>query len=138
TPGTEYVYTLSAMDAANKEGLRTTLLSFKTTGSGPTLKNSIAVPSSGNITIKGHGYGHGIGMSQHGAQGAARQGVKYDKILSHYYPGTTLGTKSGNIRVHLTADNDNDVTVVSDSSLKFRTLLDNRATSLPTAEGGKS
>lgn len=36
------------------------------------------------------GYGHGVGMSQYGAQGMAKQGAKYDQILAWYYPGTQL------------------------------------------------
>ena len=36
------------------------------------------------------GYGHGVGMSQYGANVMARQGAGYDEILSHYYPGTEL------------------------------------------------
>lgn len=36
------------------------------------------------------GYGHGVGMSQYGAQTYAGQGASYRDILSHYYPGTTL------------------------------------------------
>ena len=36
------------------------------------------------------GYGHGVGMSQYGANGMAKEGYTYDKILSHYYQGTTL------------------------------------------------
>jgi len=41
-----------------------------------------------NITTKG--YGHGVGMSQYGAQGMALNGYKYDEILKHYYKGTTI------------------------------------------------
>ena len=41
--------------------------------------------------ISGHGYGHGVGMGQWGAQGYALQGYTYDQILDAYYPGTTLG-----------------------------------------------
>ena len=36
------------------------------------------------------GYGHGVGMSQHGANLMAAQGSDYTRILAHYYPGTTL------------------------------------------------
>ncbi len=36
------------------------------------------------------GYGHGCGMSQHGAMGAAKEGWNYSQILAHYYPGTSL------------------------------------------------
>ncbi len=43
------------------------------------------------IKIKGRGYGHGVGMSQHGAKKRAEQGHTYDRILNFYYPNTTLG-----------------------------------------------
>jgi stage II sporulation protein D len=42
--------------------------------------------------VSGRGYGHGVGMSQYGTLGFARNGVAYDEILAHYYPGTVLGT----------------------------------------------
>ena len=44
------------------------------------------------IAISGHGWGHGLGMSQWGAYGYAKHGWTYDKILAHYYLGTTLST----------------------------------------------
>lgn len=37
------------------------------------------------------GYGHGVGMSQYGADIYADAGWSYKRILSHYYPGTSLG-----------------------------------------------
>ncbi len=40
--------------------------------------------------IDGKGYGHGVGMSQHGSQFAAEAGYTYQEILSTYYPGTQL------------------------------------------------
>lgn len=36
------------------------------------------------------GYGHGVGMSQYGANVMAKSGSSYPDILAHYYPGTTL------------------------------------------------
>lgn len=36
------------------------------------------------------GYGHGVGMSQYGAHLYARQGMRFQDILAHYYPGTVL------------------------------------------------
>jgi stage II sporulation protein D len=36
------------------------------------------------------GYGHGVGLSQHGAKAMAEQGLSYKEILAHYYPETTL------------------------------------------------
>ncbi len=44
------------------------------------------------LTLRGGGYGHGIGMCQWGAIGRARAGQSYRTILSTYYPGTTIGT----------------------------------------------
>ena len=41
--------------------------------------------------IKGAGFGHGIGMSQYGAYGFAKQGTGYRAILKHYYSGTEIG-----------------------------------------------
>lgn len=43
------------------------------------------------LTLRGGGYGHGIGMCQWGAIGRARAGQDYRMILSTYYPGTTIG-----------------------------------------------
>lgn len=46
--------------------------------------------SDNNANITTRGYGHGVGMSQYGANGMANAGYDYKDILSHYYPGTTL------------------------------------------------
>ncbi|TMJ96324.1 MAG: SpoIID/LytB domain-containing protein [Actinobacteria bacterium] len=43
----------------------------------------------------GHGWGHGIGMSQYGAQGFALHGWTYDQILMHYYAETTIAPLGG-------------------------------------------
>lgn len=45
--------------------------------------------------IKGHGFGHGVGMSQYGAYGLARHGHGYRSILGHYYRHTRVGRASG-------------------------------------------
>ena len=42
--------------------------------------------------INGGGYGHGIGMSQYGADGYALHGKDYRFILAHYYQGTAIGS----------------------------------------------
>ncbi|QJT07550.1 SpoIID/LytB domain-containing protein [Oceanidesulfovibrio marinus] len=44
----------------------------------------------GQFVFNGRGYGHGVGMSQWGAQAMAYAGKDYKDILSTYYPGTTL------------------------------------------------
>lgn len=48
---------------------------------------------SGNtLHTAGHGYGHGIGMCQDGANGMAKAGKTYEQILANYYPGSKLTT----------------------------------------------
>lgn len=43
-----------------------------------------------SITITTKGFGHGVGMSQYGANGMAKEGYKYDEILKYYYKNTEL------------------------------------------------
>jgi len=45
-----------------------------------------------SVTFYGRGYGHGVGLSQYGAEGRATDGQLAAAILAHYYKGTTLGT----------------------------------------------
>ena len=52
---------------------------------GPAGPAAVAAPST--FTISGAGYGHGIGMSQYGAQGMAVRGAAASRILSFYYGG---------------------------------------------------
>lgn len=42
------------------------------------------------LTLRGSGYGHGIGMCQWGAIGRARAGQDFRAILRAYYPGATV------------------------------------------------
>ena len=42
------------------------------------------------ITFTVKGYGHGVGMSQWGAQGMAQNGYKYYDILFHYFQDTDI------------------------------------------------
>jgi len=41
----------------------------------------------GKVVINGHGWGHGVGMSQYGARARALEGMKYQEILKYYYKG---------------------------------------------------
>ena len=43
-----------------------------------------------SYNFTGRGWGHGIGMCQYGAFGLAKMGVKYDRIIKHYYTGVDL------------------------------------------------
>src|SRR3989454_820695 len=54
--------------------------------------------------VSGHGWGHGVGLSQYGAYGYAQNGVLYDSIVLHYFPGTELGSAPiSRVRVLLTS-----------------------------------
>src|SRR5438105_12134472 len=76
-------------------------LAGSTCGQAPAAKRS-AGPPRPIFFVTGHGWGHGIGLSQYGAYGYAQHGLKYDKIVAHYYPGTTLGqAPSSKVRVLL-------------------------------------
>ena len=47
------------------------------------------------FVVTGHGWGHGVGLSQWGAYGYAQKGFDYEKIVLHYFPGTELGAAPG-------------------------------------------
>ena len=83
------------------------------------------------IAVDGHGYGHGHGMSQYGAEGAARQGLSAAQIMDFYYPGTTAGQASGQVKVLISADRDNNTVVVARTGLKVRDLATRQKLALP-------
>jgi SpoIID/LytB domain protein len=69
----------------------------------------------GGFTFYGSGWGHGLGLSQWGAYGLAKDGWRADRILEHFYTGTSVepvakppgtirvGLTSGERTIHLTA-----------------------------------
>ena len=65
---------------------------------GPQLRQRLDLPSTWfecrrqgqQLVFAIRGWGHGVGLSQYGADGMARQGRTYQEILQHYYPGTSL------------------------------------------------
>jgi stage II sporulation protein D len=88
----------------------------------PARADSAVAARSGSFTIRGAGWGHGWGMSQYGAYGAARKGLSWKQILAFYYRGTRLskmpsGTK---IKVWIAADNDNSLRVLPARGLAVR------------------
>ena len=84
-----------------------------------------------SVTIRGRGFGHGIGMSQYGAEGAARKGLGYQRILRYYYPKTRLVERRGPIRVHITDDSDNSVVVRKAPKMRVRDGADGKVFRLP-------
>src|SRR3954452_12420281 len=69
------------------------LLGFAPAGAAP---DPAAVPV---LVIDGRGFGHGVGMAQDGAYWMARAGSTTPQIIGHFYPGTTIGKATGNVRV---------------------------------------
>ena len=71
--------------------------------SGPSVRSIFGLRSAsftaeagdGKITFYVTGYGHGVGMSQYGANAMAEAGSTWREILEHYYTGVTIGTWTG-------------------------------------------
>ncbi|MFL5964596.1 MAG: SpoIID/LytB domain-containing protein [Gaiellaceae bacterium] len=86
-------------------GLTSTLLAATPGLPPPTTSSTATVttsPASSVVAVSGHGWGHGLGLGQWGAYGYAKHGWTYDRILAHYYSGTTLGpAKVSTVRVLL-------------------------------------
>ena len=76
------------------------------------LASAPAAEAATRIVVRGAGFGHGIGMSQYGAYGFAQKGFSHERILKHYYRGTSLSeAPSRPVRVLLQA---------SDPFVRFR------------------
>ena len=88
---------------------------------GALLAPSAAQAGERTVTITGGGYGHGIGMSQYGALGRAKQGKSAEQILEHYYSGSQVGTASmpSSLRVGLYPPYGSSTGTISFSSSKL-------------------
>ncbi len=51
---------------------------------------NISIDGNNRVVIVGKGYGHGVGFCQWGAIGQSKQGIDYQTILNHYFPGTQI------------------------------------------------
>jgi stage II sporulation protein D len=98
-----------------------------------------SAPASPVFVLRGHGWGHGVGMSQYGALGKAQKSESYGQILDFYFPGTTIdgAPVGGSVRVQLT-EGRSSITLSSASAFKIgkRLFSPNTAhTVVPTADG---
>ncbi len=77
--------------------------------------------ASGGFVLRGSGYGHGWGMSQYGAYGAARKGLDWTQILGFYYPRTSRTSMPARttIKVWVSADNDSSLWLSPAPGLKI-------------------
>ena len=77
-------------------------LATGSSGASAASAKTVAVSPVGSVVVHARGNGHGHGMSQYGARGAAAQGLSYQQILSFYYRHTALAkTDDTHIRVLL-------------------------------------
>ena len=79
-----------------RRGLGTTLVATALLALAPAAPALASVPV---LVLEGTGYGHGVGLSQWGAEYLARTGASTEQILGTFYPGATLGEASGAVRV---------------------------------------
>jgi stage II sporulation protein D len=114
-------------DAAGAATATTTAAT--TTAPAPTATNVSTAPSV--VAFTGHGWGHGLGMSQWGAYGYALHGWTYDRILAHYYPGTTLGPAPVST-VRILVASEKKVTL---ASMEPWSVVDATGTKTPLAAG---
>ena len=92
TTGTTGTTTVATTRPATTATARTTTATTTTTtGTTTTTTTTATVAARTAIVLSGHGWGHGLGMSQWGANGFAQHGWTYDRILAHYYRSTKLG-----------------------------------------------
>ncbi|MGC3956053.1 MAG: SpoIID/LytB domain-containing protein [Propionicimonas sp.] len=122
---------MATTTAAARRGLQRCLAGLATVAlaAGGAIAAATPAAAAEKITVKDStlifttaGWGHGRGMSQYGAQGAAKQGLKHTEILKFYYPGTKLEElkKGDTIRVWITADTDQKVHVYAAKGLRVR------------------
>ena len=91
-------------------------------------------PANGVYVFDGHGWGHGRGLNQWGAQGAALSGVAHTTILSTYYPGTTATTIAERpMRVLIQEDEGADTHVVAVAGLQFADVSSGRVVTVGTS-----
>jgi SpoIID/LytB domain protein len=64
---------------------------------------AMATSSPVHFVVTGSGYGHGVGMSQIGAEGQALEGLTATEILNYWFPGTTVipASINQNIKVNI-------------------------------------
>lgn len=80
--------TLNRMDGKTSEGWSLLPSGFLTIEKTGTDENGVA-----QFRVYGGGYGHGVGMSQNGAQAMAKAGMGYEGILKYFYDGVTIEEK---------------------------------------------
>lgn len=92
TGGNEERSDLSNVYAITSEGIKdiSNNTNIYLIGNNDTKQLNLGGVVSDKYTINGHGWGHGLGMSQYGAKDMAEKGFSYEDILKHYYTGIEI------------------------------------------------
>lgn len=88
----------TAEESYTRAGTLRSIKIYGKTFTGEELRSLLALRSAaitisekdGVFTFEVRGYGHGVGMSQYGANCLAKEGKIWREILAHYYPGTEI------------------------------------------------
>ena len=95
-----------------------------------------ATAAEGSWTIKGRGFGHGVGLSQYGAYGFAKHGRSYKRILGHYFTQTRVAKTGGQqVRV-LLGSGGGSVAFSGAEHACGRRIEQNRRYTLAVGDGG--
>jgi stage II sporulation protein D len=97
--------------------------------------SAVPAQAASRLTVRGAGFGHGVGMSQYGALGFAQHGASYRDILAHYYTRTTIAKLSEPSQVRILLDSGNSVRVRGVSAVVGAKSLD-PAASYRAVSGG--
>src|SRR5437868_4905511 len=118
TTGTTRAATTTTRPATTTKAASTSVGTTTSTTATTTTSSLAETTVAGGLVISGHGWGHGVGMAQWGANGYAQHGWDYRQILAHYYQGTTVATHSAPAVRVLLVGGRSRVTVASDSAWK--------------------
>ncbi|PKQ27319.1 MAG: hypothetical protein CVT64_02510 [Actinobacteria bacterium HGW-Actinobacteria-4] len=98
------------------------------------------IPADGGVTdvaFYGQGHGHGIGLSQYGAQGQAQIGRTHAQILEFYFPGTTVSTRPNNeLRVWIQEASTTEILLWAEPDMTFTAGA--TSGSLPTTQDSRT
>lgn len=92
--------------------------------------DAVVAPVAGRLVVSGSGFGHGRGMSQWGAYGAAAAGLPWTRILDFYYPGAAA-TKQANSEMRIWVSRDGDGITEVPAQAGLRAVVGRRHYVLP-------
>ena len=90
--------------------------------------SAVPAEAASRLTVRGAGFGHGVGLSQYGALGFAQHGATYRDIIAHYYTGTQIAKLDAPSQVRVLLDSGSSIRVRGVNAVVGVRPLDPRAT----------